>query len=324
MAKVKWGVLGCADFARRRTIPALLETPSAQLVGIASRTREKAEAFRSEFRLDRAYGSYDEMLADPQIQAVYIPLPNSLHAEWMIRAAECGKHSVAEKPFASDAAEAKRAAEAGARRGVLMMEGFMWRLHSQHLRARAAVDQGAIGAVRLVRASFTFTLTSRPNVRLESSLAGGSVRDVGCYPVSAARFYFADEPVAAFALGDVDPRYGVDMRVSAVLEFPAGRALFDCGFDLPFRAQLEIVGETGTISFQQPWRPDPEAILTINGETQRLPAENQYVNEFEHFSQCVLNGSRPVWTPDDAVRQMAAIDAVLRSMKSRRVEPVGP
>jgi predicted dehydrogenase len=322
MAKVKWGVLGCADFARRRTIPALLETPSAQLVGVASRTQAKAESFRSEFNLDRIYGSYEEMLADPEIQAVYIPLPNALHAEWMIRAAEHGKHSLTEKPFASDAAEANKVASVAAKRGVLVMEGFMWRLHSQHLKARAAIERGAIGAVRLVRASFTFSLPRKPNIRLESSLAGGCVRDVGCYPVSAARFYFGGEPATAFAVGEIDPEYGVDMSAGAILEFPKGLALFVCGFNLPFRAHLEIVGETGTVSIPKPWRPEAEAVLTINGESHRLPPENQYVNQFEHFSQCILNGTRPAWTPDDAVRQMAALDAVLRSIQSRRIEAV--
>jgi predicted dehydrogenase len=322
MAKVKWGVLGCSGFARRRTIPALLQSPSVDLVGVASRTLEKAESFRSDFGLRRVFGSYEEMLRDPEIQAVYIPLPNSLHAEWMIKAAEHGKHCLTEKPFSSNAAEARTVAQAVARHHVLVMEGYMWRFHSQHVKARAAVDRGAIGTVRLVRASFTFPLTRMPNVRLEQSLSGGSIMDVGCYPISAARFYFGDEPISAFMRVETDPEYGVDMRAAGVLEFPQGWALIDCGFNLPSRTHLEIVGETGTIIIPQPWLPDPEAVLTINGESQKLASENQYVNEFEHLSRCIVEGSSLAYGPHDAIRQMAAIDAVRSSGRSGRPERV--
>lgn len=322
MARVKWGVLGCANFARRRTIPAMLESPSVELVGIASRSLEKAEAFRSEFNLLRAYGTYEEMLADPQIHAVYIPLPNSLHAEWMIKAAEAGKHSLCEKPFASDAAEARQVAEAAKRSGVFVMEAFMWRFHSQHLRARRAIENGEIGPLRLVRAAFSFLIPRKPNVRLVPELAAGSVMDVGCYPISAARFYFGEEPSIAYARGSVDPEYGVDMRMAGMLDFPQGQALIDCSFNLPYRTDLDIVGESGMIAIPKPWLPDPEAALTINGRTEKLPAENQYVAEFEHLSHCILNETGPLYGPEDAIRQMKVIDAVHRSMESGRPEPV--
>jgi D-xylose 1-dehydrogenase (NADP+, D-xylono-1,5-lactone-forming) len=322
MARVKWGVLGCANFARRRTIPAMLETPSVELVGVASRTLEKAEALRSEFNLPRAYGTYREMLADPQIQAVYIPLPNGLHAEWMIKAAEAGKHSLCEKPFASNAAEARQVAEAAKRCGVFVMEAFMWRFHSQHLRARGAIERGEVGPLRLVRASFSFPIPQKPNVRLVPELAGGCVMDVGCYPISAARFYFGEEPSIAYARGIVDPEYRVDMRMAGVLDFPQGQALIDSSFSLPYRTELEIVGESGTITIPKPWLPDPEATVTVNSRTERLPAENQYTAEFEHLSHCILNGTAPLYGPEDAILQMKVIDAVRRSMESGRPEAV--
>jgi len=322
MARVNWGVLGCASFARRRTIPAMLESPSVALMGVASRTAEKAESFRAEFNLPRAYASYDALLDDPQIQAVYIPLPNGLHAEWMIKAAEHGKHSLCEKPFASNAEEAAQVAEAAARRGVCVMEAFMWRMHPQHAKAFATARDGAVGPVRLVRSAFTFQLGREPNVRLVASLAGGSVMDVGCYPISAARYYFSDEPVAAFAQGDIDPEFGVDMRMSGILTFPNGRAVIDSGFNLPYRTSLEIVGEAGTIVVPKPWLPDPVATIVINGEPEVLPAANQYVNQFEYFSRCVLEGKPPSYGPADAIRQMRVIDAVLRSIHSGRMESV--
>jgi xylose dehydrogenase (NAD/NADP) len=322
MAKVKWAVLGCANFARKRTIPAMLESPSVELVGVASRTLEKAEAFRSEFKLARAYGSYEEMLADPQIQAVYIPLPNGLHAEWMIKAAENGRHCLCEKPFASNAAEARQVAETAKRSGVFVMEAFMWRFHSQHLRARKAIERGEIGPLRLMRASFSFLLPRKPNVRLVPELAGGSVMDVGCYPISAARFYFGEEPSVAYARGSVDPEYGVDMRMAGVLEFPQGEALIDCSYSLPYRTELVIVGESGTITIPKPWLPDPEATVAINSRVERLPAENQYVAEFEHLSNCIVSGTAPLYGLEDAIRQMKVIDAVRRSMESGGPEAV--
>jgi predicted dehydrogenase len=322
MTKVKWGVLGCASFARRRTIPAMLASPSVELVGVASRALEKAEAFRSEFKLQRAYGSYEEMLDDPQIQAIYIPLPNGLHSEWMIKAAQAKKHPLCEKPFGANATEARQVASAARQAGVFVMEAFMWRFHSLHQRARKAIENGEIGPLRLVRSTFSFTLQRQPNARFVPELGGGSVMDVGCYPISAARFYFAHEPILAYARGTFDPEYGVDMRMAGVLEFPAGRALIDCAFDQPYRTEMELVGESGTIRIPRSWLPDPEASLTIKDKTERLPLENQYVDEFEHFSQCILTGTTPAYGPEDAVLQMTAVDAVRRSMASGLPEPI--
>jgi predicted dehydrogenase len=259
MEKLSWGVLGCANFARKRTIPALLETPSAHLAGVASRGAERAAEFRAQFGLERAYASYEALLGDPGVQAVYIPLPNGLHADWTIRAVEAGKHVVCEKPFAADAAEARRVAEAAARSGRRVMEAFMWRFHPQHLRARALVDSGAIGTVQLVRGAFSFPLDRGPNVRWRPELAGGSLMDLGCYPISAARFYLGREPLSAWARGEIDAEFGVDRRVAGCLEFPGGRALFDCAFDLPFRPDLEIVGERGTLHFPRAWQPERDA-----------------------------------------------------------------
>ena len=300
----------------------MLEAPSVELVGVASRSPDKAESFRSQFSLPRAYQSYEEMLDDPEIQAIYNPLPNGLHGYWMMRAAEKGKHTLCEKPFASNAAEAERVAETGRRTGVKLMEGFMWRFHPQHLRARQIIESGGIGAARLIRAAFSFALPRQPNVRLNPALAGGSVMDIGCYPISASRFYFAAEPATAYALGEIDPEHGVDMRMSGLLDFPRGRALIDCGFDLPYRTSVEIVGEKGTIFIPKAWLPEEEAEIMVDGEREKLPRANQYVNEFEHFSQCVLQDTPPRYGPDDAILQMRVIDAVLRSIRSRQPEPV--
>ncbi len=318
MSKVRWGVLGCATFARKRAIPALLQTPSVELVGVASRDHAKAELFRSDFNLPRAYAPYEQMLEDPAIEAVYIPLPNGMHSEWMIKAALHGKHSLSEKPFASNAAEAREVARAAVENRVRVMEGFMWRFHSQHVRALEAVEAGAIGTVRLIRASFTFPIPRKPNVRFDRALAGGSIMDVGCYPISAARYYFRDEPVSACAGARFDPQYDVDMRAEGILYFRDGCAILDCGFDLPFRVDLEVVGDAGVIRIPKPWQPDSEAEIVVNGTPERFSQQNQYVSQFEHLSRCILNNTVPAYGPDDAVRQMAAIDMVYESIRAQR------
>jgi D-xylose 1-dehydrogenase (NADP+, D-xylono-1,5-lactone-forming) len=300
----------------------MLQSQSVELVGVASRSMEKAEEFRAQFSLPRAYGSYEQMLEDPGIQAIYIPLPNGLHGKWTMKAADHRKHVLCEKPFASSAAEARQVAEFAMRRNVTVMEAFMWPFHSQHERAKAAIRDGAIGVVRCIRASFSFPIPRKPNVRLQPDLAGGSVMDIGCYPVSAARYYFEDEPAVVYACGEIDAEYRVDMRMSGVLEFAKGSALVDCAFNLPFRTSLEIVGESGTIVMPKPWQPDPEATVILNGEALKLPEENQYIKEFEHFSRCLIDGTPPRFGAEDAVRQMSVLDSVLRSIRSGQAEPV--
>jgi predicted dehydrogenase len=198
----------------------------------------------------------------------------------------------------------------------------MWRFHPQHLRARALVDSGAIGTVQLVRGAFSFPLDRGPNVRWRPELAGGSLMDLGCYPISAARFYLGREPLSAWARGEIDAEFGVDRRVAGCLEFPGGRALFDCAFDLPFRPDLEIVGERGTLHFPRAWQPAEEAVLLVDGRSETLPPANHYVAMFEHFSRSILEGSAPRYDAEDAVRQMGVLDAIVRSMRSGAAETV--
>jgi predicted dehydrogenase len=314
MTKTKWGILGCSDFARRRAIPAMLEAPSVNLVAIASRTPDKAERFRAAFNLPRAYDQYEKLLLDSEIQVIYIPLPNSMHAEWAVKAAEAGKHSLCEKPFACTAEEAEKAALAASSRGVHTAEAFMWRFHAQHEKAREIVESGAIGPIRLLRMGFSFVITRDSNIRLLPELGGGCLMDLGCYVVSAARFYFGTEPKLVYARADFDPVFKVDTKVSAILEFAAGRVIMDCSFDLPQRRQLEIHGEQGTIAFAQPWQPEPDAVIYVDGKPQRFARQNHYVTMFEHFSQCFAKGSTPRYASEDAVTQMRVLDAIRRSI----------
>ena len=317
MRNVKWGVIGCAAFARDTAIPAMLKAHGVELTAIASRDLAKAQECAQKFGFQRAYGSYEELLADPEIEAVYNPLPNGMHPEWTIKLARAGKHSLVEKPFAADADEAIAVDAVVRETGVLVMEAFMWRFHPMHLRVRELIKSGAIGTLRNVRSAFTFSIERKTNVRLSKELAGGGLMDVGCYCISEARFLFDAEPTRVYARADFDAEYGVDMLASAILEFPGGRASFDCGFELPFRCEYEVAGSEGRIVCPLAILPgeDPEIqIHTAAGiSIETFPGVNHYVLEFEHFSQAVAMGTPLAYNTDDAVRQQKVIDACYRS-----------
>ncbi len=326
MRKVKWGVLGCAAFAKNTAIPAMRLANNVELTGIASRSKEKAEAFVREFGFTRAYGSYDEMLADPEIEAVYNPLPNGMHPEWTIKAAEAGKHSLVEKPFASNLAEAVKAADVAKQCNVKVMEAFMWRFHPMHLRTRQLIREGALGAVHFVRSAFTFKIAREGNIRLDSKLAGGGLMDVGCYCVSEARFLFEEEPTRVYARADYDKEFKVDMLACGILEFPSGRAAFDAGFALPYRCDYEVVGPLGRIACPNAILPGEKAelVIEINGVTTResFPSINQWTLEFEHFSQSLIDSTPLAYDTEDAIKQQKVIDAIYRSTLSGQPELV--
>lgn len=321
-SRLRWGVVGCANFARSVAVPAMLEAESVEIVGVASRDREKAEQFRQEFGLPKAYGSYEELLDDSMVEAVYIPLPNGLHAPWTIKALAAGKHVLCEKPFSANVNEAIAAAAAARQAKRQVMEGFMWRFHPQHERALQLVSDGAVGTVKQVRATFSFTMSRQPNVRWDPQLAGGAIADVGCYTVSAARTYFASEPTSVVARATVDPETGVDISMGAVLDFPSGRAILDCAFDLPFRSGIEVVGDRGVLEIPSPWLPGERPGLVLNGEREDISPANQYVLEFDHFSRCVLDNQPARYGAEDAVRQMRVLDAIVRSCRTGRQETV--
>jgi xylose dehydrogenase (NAD/NADP) len=320
MRKVAWGVLGCAEHAYKRTIPAMLRSPSVELVGAASRAKEKAESFRTHFGLKRGYSTYESLLEDARIEAVYIALPNSMHSEWILKCFEAGKHVLCEKPLTANGEEAQRVLDAARRTRMRVMEAFMWRFHVQHRKARELVRSGAIGSLRLVRAAFSYQRKRNPNIRLEAGLGGGSILDIGCYEINTARFYFEDEPVSVYAEGSIDDEFGVDMSMSGILNFAKGKALIDCAFNLPSRKEVDLVGENGTIRFAAPWAPDGRATIDVNGIAQTMEEHDQFVAQFEYFSKCLIEGSEPEpeYGPEDSMRQMRVIDAVFASIRCGR------
>jgi predicted dehydrogenase len=276
-ARLRWGILSTARIARQRFIPGVRGGSESEVVAIASRDAARAQQAAAEMGIPRAYGTYEALLADPAVDAVYIGLPNLLHVEWVERAAAAGKHVLCEKPISRRAADAARAAEACRRAAVVYMEAFMYRLHPQHARVRALLAEGAIGAPRMLRASFCYAMTperrASGDVRLSRELEGGALMDVGCYAVNAARFLFDAEPVAASGQMHVDPAFGVDIGFAGTLRFADGRlALIDCSFETNGPHRYEVSGDRGSIAAQPRFVPGtaPTRITLLQGGQERV------------------------------------------------------
>src|SRR5262245_16427421 len=314
MDKLRWGILGVANI-NNRLLPGFRGAAHADLVAIASRSAEKAAAAAKAAKIPVAHGSYDALLADRNVHAVYIPLPNTLHAEWTRKAADAGKHVLCEKPLATTAAEARAVVDYCRSKKVKLMDGFMWPHHARTARLRQLLDSGAIGEVRQVCGSFTFMLGDDPsNIRLQQATAGGSLLDVGCYPVYGIRWAFGDEPVRAFATATM--REGVDLAMSGVLEFGGGRVgLFDCGFTLPLRQWLEISGTEGVIRAPEMWIPQvaDDYIIYRDGRGRERVVVNgrdQIACMIEDFGRAVMRDEEPKPSAEEAVKTLKALDAL--------------
>ncbi len=322
---LRWGLLGTARI-NRALIPPLRASARNELVAVASRNVGRAETYAREWNIPRVFGSYEAMLPDPDIDVVYISLPNALHAEWTIKAAQAGKHVLCEKPLAVTVDEVDAVRAAAAQAGVVVAEAFMYRHHPQTLEVKERVDGGAIGTVRLVRGSFSFTLTRPSDVRLNPALSGGSVWDVGCYPISYARYVIGAEPVEVFGW-QVTGSTGVDEGFAGQLRF-AGNvvAQFDCSFRAPLRAHMEIVGSEGTIDVPRPFKPglNEQVLLTRGDEAQAIaiPGQELYLGEVEDMADAVLLGKDPRVSLADSRGNVAAIVALLRSAREGRPIPV--
>jgi len=319
--RIRWGILGTANIGIKRFIPGATASPNGTVRAIASRDLWRARAVAAQLNIPVAYGSYRELLADPNIDAIYNPLPNSLHAEWTIAAAGAGKAILCEKPLAVSSSEAQRMIDAARANGVLLMEAFMYRFHPQHERVRAIRAAGEIGDVRAVRTAFTFQLEpfDSANVRLQKSLAGGALMDVGCYCVNAARMIFGEEPLWASAQWDFREAFGVEVSLAGVLTFSDGRtATFDCGFRAAGQGSYTIAGTRGAIEVPAAFVPPPAdtTVRVIAGSEyreERIAGVDQYRLEAIEFADALLR-CRPLRIPPgDAVATLRAIEALHRS-----------
>ena len=330
MKKIAWGILGCARIAERALIPAIRGAANAELAGIAARDERRARDWAERYGIPKAYKDYAALLDDPGIDAVYIPLPNHLHAEWAIRAAQAGKHVLCEKPLALTENEARRMFRAAEKSGVHLMEAFMYRFHPRFEKVMEIVGSGEIGDVLTVRSAFTFPFTSgNQDYRWVPEMGGGALYDVGCYPVSAARTVFGGEPVSVFGRARLHPERGIDLAASFLVEFSCGRqALLDCAFDMPFQSWLEIVGAKGRIALPRAFSAKhfdvPIDIFKDDAiDTILIPASNQYVRMIEHFGESILQGAPLRYSAEDAFGNARLIDASFRSLRLRRPIQLG-
>jgi predicted dehydrogenase len=322
--KIRWGVLSTARIGEQQVIPAIQQSRNGVVLAVASRDLQQGEAFAARCHIAKVYGSYEELIADPDIDAIYNPLPNGLHGEWSIQCAQGGKHVLCEKPLANNAAEAQQMADEFKKRGLLLAEAFMYRFHPQTEKVKQMADSGAVGRVHLIQAAFSFSVSSEDDVRLNKELAGGSLMDVGCYCVNVTRYLLGEEPVEVKAIADVGQRSGVDERLVGLMRFPGGAlAHFDCSLRTHFTQTYEIRGSHGRILVEKayvPFRPDPSADVIIRywkstpgiekHDYQEIKVEkpNQYMLMAEDFADALLNKRPPRFPIEDSIAQMKAID----------------
>ncbi|GJG89020.1 deoxyfructose oxidoreductase [Gemmatimonadetes bacterium T265] len=330
IAPLRWGVLGAASIALRRVIPAIRESQHGEVVAIASRDLAKARAAADAAGIPRAYGSYEELLADPDVDAVYNPLPNHLHVPWSVRAAEAGKHVLCEKPLALSAAEARALLAARDRTGVQIAEAFMVRAHPRWLAVRELVERGRIGELRVVAGHFSYYKVDPADVRSRREWGGGALLDVGCYPITLARWLFGAEPTAVVGMLEYDPSFGVDRLASGMLQFARGQAVFTCSSQLVYHQRIQVFGTTGRIDVERPFNPpaDGPARVRVDAggrpgdadEVIEFPAVDQYVLQADRFAEAVRGvGTVPV-SLEDSIGNMAVLDALFRSAESGRWE----
>ena len=310
MEPVKWGIVSTANI-NRKVIPGAHASDKVELVAVASREQAKADAYAREWEIPRAYGSYDDLLADVEVEAVYISLPNTLHCAWSIKAMEAGKHVLCEKPLSRDPGEVSAAFDAAERTGMLLSEGFMWRHNPQTTKLKELVDGGAIGELRLIRSAFSYSLYDEANIRLRTDVDGGALMDVGCYCVSGSRL-LGGEPVEAHAVRRTGPT-GTDWVTAGVLRFESDvLATFDCGTALPNRDELEAIGSEGSLFLDDPWHCNTPVIEVRNPSgvvVERIQVEQQdsYRLELENVSDAIRGEAELLLGRDDAIGQATTL-----------------
>ena len=328
MRKVRWGVLSTAQIGTNQVIPAMQRGAHAHVAAIASRGLDKAKAAAAALGIERAYGSYEELLADPDIEAVYNPLPNHLHMPWSVKALEAGKHVLCEKPIGLRAAEAEKLKAVAARTGRIVAEAFMVRHHPQWQMAKEIAESGRIGVARSIQTIFSYYLADPTNIRNQADIGGGGLYDVGCYAINTARYIFGGEPERVTGLFDIDPALGTDRMMSGLAAFSDNRTLgFVCATQLVPCQRVQILGTEGRIEIEIPFNAPndvPCRIVVDDGrdlagggrETITLPVVDQYTLQGDAVSRAIL-GMAPLATGiADAVANMRVIDAFFRAARS--------
>ena len=325
--KVRWGVLGVAAIATKKVIPGMQKCERAEVTAIASRELSRAREAADRLGIEKAYGSYEELLADADVDAIYNPLPNHLHVPWTAKAAEAGKHVLCEKPIALSAEEAATLIPVRERTGVKIGEAFMVRTHPQWLRAGEIVRSGGIGELRAIVSEFSYFNRDAGNIRNVREYGGGAMMDIGCYPITMSRFFFEREPARVSALIDRDPEMRIDRLSSALLDFDTGHALFTCSTQMvPFQ-RMQVFGTRGRIELEIPYniptdRPsrifidDGSQLAGRSARVEEFPICDQYTTQGDAFSKAIQEDGEVPVTLEDAVANMRVIEAVLRAGRS--------
>jgi len=331
--KVRWGVLGTANIALKKVIPAMQRGSWCEIAAIASRDLTKAQAAANELQIPTAYGSYEELLADDSIEAVYNPLPNHLHVPWTSKAAEAGKHVLCEKPIALNAEEARTLIDARDRYGVRIQEAFMVRTHPQWLETQRLIRDGRIGPLRSITGFFSYVNSDPTNIRNQLEFGGGALMDIGCYPITMSRWIFETEPRRVLGLIERDPVFGIDNLTTAVLDFPNGHATFTCSTRLAPYQRMIFHGTEGRIEVLIPFNAPndrPTQILFDDGndltgasaETIEIPVCDQYEIQGTLFSQSLRENKTQPIPLEDAINNMTVIDAVVKSASTGQWEEI--
>jgi predicted dehydrogenase len=327
MTSLRWGILSTADIGRRKVIPGIRKAARCEIVAIASRDAAQARRVADELGIPTAHGSYEALLADPDVDAVYIPLPNHLHAEWTIAAARAAKHVLCEKPLAMTAADAERMAEVCAAEGVRLMEAFMYRHHPAWVAAMEVVASGRIGRLRAVQSWFSYYNDDPANIRNQLEAGGGALFDIGCYSVNLSRMLFGAEPIRVSAGIVRDPALGVDTLTSAILEFEDGHATFTCSTRVENDQRVHVYGTDGRLSIGIPFNIPPDrptqVFLTSGGEPPVAPATetltfdtaDPYTVEAERFAAAILDDLPTPTPPEDAIANLRVIERIFEAGK---------
>lgn len=320
--KVNWGVLGGANIAVEQVIPAMIKSEYAVVKAIASRNLNKAKKLAEQFNIPKPYGSYEALLNDETIQAVYIPLPNHLHVEWAIKALQSGKHVLVEKPAALNAIEAKKLMdEARKHPNLKLLEAYMYKFHPQWLKVKQLIQNGEIGKLKLIESSFSFFDSSPTSIVNSKEFGGGSLMDIGCYPVSISRFLFDAEPKRVIATQDIHPEFQIDIQTSGVLEFEEGSSVFFSSIQLFENQRVKLFGTKGTIALEIPFNPpydySTKICVTKESGVEEIVIEkcNQYTLQADFFSKAILQNLELPMLFEDAVKNMTVIDAIKESAR---------
>lgn len=331
LSKVKWGVLGVASIATRKVIPGMQKGALSEITAIASRDLKKAETAAKELGIAKAYGSYEELLADPEIEAIYNPLPNHLHVPWTAKAAEAGKHVLCEKPIALNAAEAETLLAVRARTGMKIGEAFMVKTYPQWLRVRELVRGGKIGELKTIVTVFSYFNRDAKNVRHKLEWGGGGLLDIGCYPITLSRWIYGEEPQRVAGTVENDPEFATDRMASAVMEFSKGQSIFSCGTQTNYFQRMTLLGTMGRIDVEIPFNAPPNKPLPLTisdgmefaggkSEVEMIPAADQYTIQGDAFSRAIRENTEVPVPLEDAIANMKVINAIFRSAASGRWE----